>query len=53
MRPDGKFRCRLNDFQAAIDAMELANNIIEGLKKFIPNPHVTVSVTDINSLGYM
>ena len=51
VRPDGKISLPLlNDVQAAgLTAMELANNIREGLKKFITNPQVTVSVTDINS----
>jgi polysaccharide biosynthesis/export protein len=51
VRPDGKISLPLlNDVQAAgLTAMELANNISEGLKKFITNPQVTVSVTDINS----
>jgi polysaccharide export outer membrane protein len=51
VRPDGKISLPLlNDVQAAgLTAMELANNITEGLKKFITNPQVTVSVTEINS----
>jgi polysaccharide biosynthesis/export protein len=51
VRPDGKISLPLlNDVQAAgLTAMELANNISEALKKFITNPQVTVSVTDINS----
>src|SRR5258708_29540609 len=51
VRPDGKISLPLlNDVQAAgLTAMELANNNREGLKKFITNPQVTVSVTDINS----
>jgi polysaccharide export outer membrane protein len=51
VRPDGKISLPLlNDVQAAgLTAMELANNISEGLKKFITNPQVTVGVTDINS----
>ena len=51
VRPDGKISLPLlNDVQAAgLTAMELANNITEGLKKFINNPQVTVSVTEINS----
>ena len=51
VRPDGKISLPLlNDMQAAgLTAMELANNITEGLKKFINNPQVTVSVTEINS----
>ena len=40
VRPDGKISLPLlNDVQAAgLTAMELANNITEGLKKFINNP---------------
>src|SRR5262245_36554249 len=51
VRPDGKVSLPLlNDVQAAgLTAMELANNITEGLKKFINNPQVTVTVTEINS----
>jgi polysaccharide biosynthesis/export protein len=51
VRPDGKISLPLlNDVQASgLTAMELANNITEGLKKFINNPQVTVSVTEINS----
>lgn len=51
VRPDGKISLPLlNDVQAAgLTAMELANNITEGLKKFINNPQVTITVTEINS----
>ena len=51
VRPDGKISLPLlNDVQASgLTAMELANNITEGLKKFINSPLVTVSVTEINS----
>jgi polysaccharide export outer membrane protein len=51
VRPDGKISLPLlNDVQAAgLTAMELANTISEGLKKFINNPQVTVTVTEINS----
>jgi len=51
VRPDGKVSLPLlNDVQAAgLTAMELANVITEGLKKFMNNPQVTVSVTEINS----
>ena len=51
VRPDGKISLPLlNDVQAAgLTAMELANTITEGLKKFINNPQVTVSVAEINS----
>jgi len=51
VRPDGKISLPLlNDVQAAgLTAMELANTITEGLKKFINNPQVTVTVSEINS----
>jgi polysaccharide biosynthesis/export protein len=51
VRPDGKISLPLlNDVQAAgLTAMELASGITEGLKKFINNPQVTVTVTEINS----
>ena len=51
VRPDGKISLPLlNDVQAAgLTAMELANSITEGLKKYITDPRVTVSVTEINS----
>jgi polysaccharide biosynthesis/export protein len=51
VRPDGKISLPLlNDVQAAgLTAMELASVITEGLKKFINNPQVTVTVTEINS----
>jgi len=51
VRPDGKVSLPLlNDVQAAgLTSMELANVIAEGLKKFINNPQVTVSVSEINS----
>ncbi len=51
VRPDGKISLPLlNDVQASgLTAMELAINITEGLKKFINNPQVTVTVTEINS----
>jgi polysaccharide biosynthesis/export protein len=51
VRPDGKISLPLlNDVQASgLTAMELANNITEGLKKFINSPQVTVSVSEINS----
>jgi polysaccharide export outer membrane protein len=51
VRPDGKISLPLlNDVQAAgLTPMELANVITEGLKKFINNPQVTVSVSEINS----
>lgn len=51
VRPDGKISLPLlNDVQAAgYTPMELANLISEGLKKYITNPQVTVSVSEINS----
>lgn len=51
VRPDGKVTLPLlNDIQAAgLTPMELAGIIREELKKFITNPQVTVSVTEINS----
>lgn len=51
VRPDGKISLPLlNDVQAAgLTAMELANVITEGLKKFITSPQVTVTVSEINS----
>lgn len=51
VRPDGKISLPLlNDVQAAgLTAMELANVISEGLKKFMNSPQVTVSVSEINS----
>ena len=51
VRPDGKISLPLlNDVQASgLTAMELANSITEGLKKFINAPQVTVSVSEINS----
>jgi polysaccharide export outer membrane protein len=51
VRPDGKISLPLlNDIQAAgLTAMQLAGVIAEGFKKFINNPQVTVSVTEINS----
>jgi len=51
VRPDGKISLPLlNDVQASgLTAMELANVITEGLKKFINSPQVTVSVFEINS----
>lgn len=51
VRPDGKITLPLlNDVQAAgLTPMELAGQISEQLKKFINNPQVTVSVTEINS----
>jgi polysaccharide export outer membrane protein len=51
VRPDGKISLPLlNDVQAAgLTAMQLAGMISDGLKKFINNPQVTVSVSEINS----
>ena len=51
VRPDGKITLPLlNDVQAAgLTPMELAGNLRDELKKFITNPQVTVSVTEINS----
>src|SRR5271156_4757079 len=51
VRPDGKISLPLlNDVQAAgLTPMELAAVISDGLKKYINNPQVTVSVSTINS----
>jgi polysaccharide export outer membrane protein len=51
VRPDGKVSLPLlNDVQAAgLTPMQLAGAIAEGLKKYINNPQVTVSVSEINS----
>jgi polysaccharide export outer membrane protein len=51
VRPDGKITLPLlKDVQAAgLTPMELASVISDQLKKYITNPHVTVSVTEINS----
>jgi polysaccharide export outer membrane protein len=51
VRPDGKITLPLlNDVQAVgLTPMELAGVIREELKKYITNPQVTVSVTEINS----
>src|ERR1700681_4631492 len=51
VRPDGKITLPLlNDIQAVgLTPMELAGVIGEQLKKYITNPQVTVSVTEINS----
>jgi polysaccharide export outer membrane protein len=51
VRPDGKISLPLlNDVQAAgLSPLELSNVITEGLKKFMNNPQVTVTVLDINS----
>ena len=51
VRPDGKISLPLlNDVQAeGLTAMELSNVLTEGLKKYITNPQVTVSISEINS----
>ena len=51
VRPDGKITLPLlNDIQAVgLTPMELAAIIRDELKKFITNPQITVSVTEINS----
>lgn len=51
VRPDGKISLPLlNDVQAAgLTPTQLANQITEGLKKFITDPQVTVIVREINS----
>jgi polysaccharide export outer membrane protein len=51
VRPDGKISLPLlNDVQAAgLTAMQLAGSIREGLTKYLNNPQVTVTVTQINS----
>lgn len=51
VRPDGKVTLPLmNDIQAAgLTPMELAAVVSEGLKKYINNPQVTVTITEINS----
>jgi len=51
VRPDGKISLPLlNDVQAAgLSSMELAGAIRDGLKKYLTNPQVTVTVTEINS----
>jgi polysaccharide export outer membrane protein len=51
VRPDGKISLPLlNDIQAAgLTSLELAANIRDGLKKFLNNPQVTVTVSAINS----
>jgi polysaccharide export outer membrane protein len=51
VRPDGKVTLPLlNDVQAAgLTPMQLAGVISEGLKKYVNNPQVTVTVTEINS----
>jgi polysaccharide export outer membrane protein len=51
VRPDGRISLPLlNDVQAAGETpTQLAATLTEGLKKFITNPQVTVSVSEINS----
>lgn len=51
VRPDGKISLPLlNDMQAAgLTPMQLSAAIAEGLKKYVQNPQVTVSVAEINS----
>src|SRR5579859_5261490 len=51
VRPDGKITLPLiNDVQAAgLTPMELAGVIRDGLRKFINEPQVTVTVSEINS----
>jgi polysaccharide biosynthesis/export protein len=52
VRPDGKISMPLlNDVQAAgLTALELRDVLTEKLKDFIPNPEVSVIVTDVRSL---
>lgn len=51
VRPDGKISVPLlHDVQAAgLTAMELAASLRDGLSKFLTNPQVNVTVTQINS----
>ncbi len=51
VRPDGKISVPLlNDVQAAgLTAMQLAGSLRDGLTKYLTNPQVTVTVTEINS----
>jgi polysaccharide biosynthesis/export protein len=51
VRPDGKVTLPLlNDVQAAgLTPMHLAGVISEGLKKYINNPQVTVTISEVNS----
>jgi polysaccharide export outer membrane protein len=51
VRPDGKISMPLlNDVQAAgLTSLELAASIRDGLSKYITNPQVTVTVSEINS----
>jgi polysaccharide export outer membrane protein len=52
VRPDGKIAMPLlNDVQAAgLTALELRDVLTTKLKEFIPNPEVTVIVSDVRSL---
>jgi polysaccharide export outer membrane protein len=51
VRPDGKISLPLlNDVQAAgLTALQLSSAITSGLKDYITNPQVTVSLSEINS----
>lgn len=51
VRPDGKVTLPLmNDIQAeGLTPMQLAAVVSEGLKKYVNNPQVTVTITEINS----
>jgi len=51
VRPDGKITLPLlNDVQAAgMTAMQLAASLHDSFSKFLTNPQVTVTVTEINS----
>ena len=51
VRPDGRISLPLlNDVQASgLTAMDLAASIRESLSKYLTNPQVTVTVTEINS----
>ena len=51
VRPDGKITLPLlNDVQAiGLTSMQLAAVITDGLKKYITNPQVTITVAEINS----
>jgi len=51
VRPDGKISVPLlNDVQASgLTAMQLGASLREGLSKYLNNPQVTVTVTEINS----
>ena len=51
VRPDGKISLPLlNDIQASgLTALQLGKSIRDGLTKYLTNPEVTVTVTEINS----